>query len=744
MPQALKKNRSRHAKDIDDAKREEMILPRRASRMLFKRLIFKTLIPCCLLCVFWSWFCAAENANITMLPLTSLGTNAGADHWKYTIPLLVKSQLREVANLPVTPDRSLEFLPDSSVEFAFHELNIVGGGVNPSPSEVREVGHLTGAKTVIWGCYRKERNTWVVRMQAINLNDGSTSQFSAASPDWSNVVTNLTSQIVKCVAPSRRSVEFPPKRERVTCSSQALESFSRAFAGRVEGKSLSEVEALLISSVTIDPNFSMANSALAYLLFIQGEHQEAGTRARQAIATRPDSAAPHYVLGSVLVDEGFLDEAEKELTIAAGLDGDNPSIHQRLGELYYVQGSWRKAVKAFERAVQAAPWEASVRAELGRAYPHVGKSSKAFTELQMAERYEVNTEVGVNLVMGEAYAQLGDIPKALKNYQKFLMGAAQVGLRSQYLSDAQEVVIELKARLSPHFVHAPPPISLTPEQARASLRERLTRAESLLINDPLAASPEMRQRAGDLAGRAHDDLTRAKELFDRLTSGNLIRQEAVSPLDGVRGNCTAREVFTRWCSSRAALSCQDYTLLYVAMARQIHLKAFYVLVTKDYRGRPAYHACAGVLIGDKALLVDPSNSWFGAPHQDYQFLDDFQAIALFLSEQPSIEKQKLASKLAGTLGVVYLNYALILAETGKERDARAALRTGLGLNPPDWLALYAQAMVELHENDFEKAAQHLRDSLEINPSCAEARSLLLKVLSARRKNEESNSNGHRS
>jgi uncharacterized protein HemY len=92
------------------------------------------------------------------------------------------------------------------------------------------------------------------------------------------------------------------------------------------------------------------------------------------------------------LSEGALEKAAVELKMALKLDGQEACVWQRLGELYYLEGKWREAARAFESAADLAPREAAIHAELGRTYPHLERCSQAIEELHLAEQYQTGTE----------------------------------------------------------------------------------------------------------------------------------------------------------------------------------------------------------------------------------------------------------------------------------------------------------------------------------------------------------------
>jgi len=166
------------------------------------------------------------------------------------------------------------------------------------------------------------------------------------------------------------------------------------------------------------------------------------------------------------------------------------------------------------------------------------------------------------------------------------------------------------------------------------------------------------------------------------------------------------------------------------MARCLGVKAYWVSISKDCRGDLTCHACAGVIIGQKALLADPAYLWFGAPHQEYQCLDDLQVLGIYLSQQGELSKRRAAVQIAPELAITHFNLAESLAKRGHRVEAEKALRAGLRVNSEEWLGFYAQAVLESYDENWQKAAQHLQQCLALNPSYGEAHLLLGAALRA--------------
>src|SRR5205809_2061653 len=70
---------------------------------------------------------AAQRISVCVLPMSNGTAGNEAAHWRHTIPVLLATQLHNVAELQVSNDRWTEFQPDSSIEFAFSELHLAFG-----------------------------------------------------------------------------------------------------------------------------------------------------------------------------------------------------------------------------------------------------------------------------------------------------------------------------------------------------------------------------------------------------------------------------------------------------------------------------------------------------------------------------------------------------------------------------------------------------------------------------------------
>jgi tetratricopeptide (TPR) repeat protein len=173
------------------------------------------------------------------------------------------------------------------------------------------------------------------------------------------------------------------------------------------------------------------------------------------------------------------------------------------------------------------------------------------------------------------------------------------------------------------------------------------------------------------------------------------------------------------------------------MARDVGLDAFYVNVDKDTAGKAVAHVCAAVFLDGKVLLPDVTYRWFGAPHKEFQVLDDFQATALELALQDCLPDpvrcRRLAARVWPESRLVWLQLGLTLATAGQWTEARSALDEARKLGSEHWQAYALQGYLAGHDGKLDKAELYLRAAVLINPEDARCHYELGKILQLVRK-----------
>ncbi|MHC4477170.1 MAG: tetratricopeptide repeat protein [Planctomycetota bacterium] len=629
--------------------------------------------------------------------------NAG--HWRYAIERLLANQLREVKAIRLRP----------GVEYARRELGI-SKGASLDPAQARKMGELIEAQRVIWGSYSRQDDQWRGEAYVLNVASGQASDvLSATSADWYDVRDSLGEQLVKELRLAPSDEEKKKMLRRPTSSAVALEWYSKAYALQAEGKPLSQAEDCERKAIEADPNFARAYIALASTLGSQGKLAQAEQAVRQALKIRPDSAYTRTILGTLFLGQRKAAEAERQLREAHRLNPDFAEPLDRLGQLYGAQHKWDQAIAFANQARILDPTNPSIHASLAYAYVHKRQADKALAELKDAERLlrpEGMESLNAEQLICQAYRLLGEIPKAVEHFDRFVAMARKQGVNPQMVGQFEQEAQRLRESLTPSFIEASMPKVYTKQTLQEALRGKLTEDELQMVVNPLGGNAQMKRWARELTQNAETDLDKAKAIFE-----GLIRR--IQP-EGAHGTRTAQEVFEAWNTPEESFSCQEFAKLFVALARDVSVTAFCVAVERDYKDKVVTHMCAAVFSDDKALLLDPTYLWFGVPHKESVILDDLQAIAYHLTqyEGPDSEEAarcRIAVKLDPNCPAAYHNLAGALIRDNQWEQARQAVKELEKRRPDYWGVYLRRGALASHEGDLEAAAGHLRKALELYP-----------------------------
>lgn len=648
---------------------------------------------------------ATRPMTLAVLPPYPAIEDTNLNHWGYCLPLLLKDQLREVKAIRIPPDSSFEFGPDDSVEFGKHEIK---AKAEPGLSSVVKIGQVLEARKVVWSSYRREGNGWSWSALIVDVPTGKTSRpLIATSSNWPEVIRDLRRLILKDLGVSPTVDEQQCMDRPLTRSSAAFEALSSALDAKQLGKPLAVVEAGLRKALALDPGFVEAQEALATVLIGKNETDEAAQILKRTLKARPDSARVHYLLGDVYMVEDLKTLAREQYLKAQQLAPTEPLPLVKLAQLSELADNWKDAVSLYEKAKRLEEFNSLVHAGLGNAYAHLGQRNKAIDQLRIAEHCDWNMDLQIALRLADTYAFLHETPLAVEYNERFLTGAKRVGLNTPAVAEVERTLAQLKARLSPHFVQGTPPRDFRGDELDEAMKRALTYLERNSITNPFSCTPAMTRWGKELTTGGRDDFEKTQRLFAGLTRHIDL---------GMRSSGrTAEQAYRDWREPQANLSCQDYTFLFVALARAAGLKAYYVVVNQDYQSNLVAHACAGVFVGGKALLVDPAYGWFGVPHANFQFQNDLQATAFYIAQSGVPALQEAAVKLQPEQPLLRFFLAMDLAFDGKAESAREALEAGLKRDSKSWWSFFARGVVELAEKNVEAAMKDLEDCAALHP-----------------------------
>jgi len=115
---------------------------------------------------------------------------------------------------------------------------------------------------------------------------------------------------------------------------------------------------------------------------------------RRTISLKTEPDHPRAELDALFAEAerdlkaGHYPDAEKKLLVLERRQPHYPKLYNRLGIVYLEQGSFQRAVEAFERAVREDPAKSSRHANLGMAYLQVKKYSLAQKSFERAIEIE--------------------------------------------------------------------------------------------------------------------------------------------------------------------------------------------------------------------------------------------------------------------------------------------------------------------------------------------------------------------
>lgn len=442
-------------------------------------------------------------------------------------------------------------------------------------------------------------------------------------------------------------------------------------------------------------------------LTLQNRLDEAFEAARLAVKSRPDLADEHAIMGGSYAYQGLNHLALQEYKESARLDPDDAENWAYLAAAYYQLGQFNEAKYCCDQAASLAPFGSEEHANLSLFFYRSGEREKALKEADLAARYCYEGSASEELGVAKAYAQLDDYPNAIQYYEKYLADTKETGTLLPEFKANEDTLTALKALLIPHYVKAERPRDFTPEEVETALKERVTPKEYKSVINPMSCTPEMAAWARQLTAGANTPEEKAQKLFQEL-SGHVC-------IEGSDTERTATEVFKAWEVKSNSFTCQEYTLLYMALGRSVGLNVYYVFVTKDAYSNAVSRACAGVFIDGKPLLVDASYHWFGIPHQTFQFYDDFKVISFFLSQSSDSDRIKLAIKIMPDSGEAHFNLGWNYVREKQLTEASQEMETGLTLDPNNWRGILLLAYIEGQEENWEEAAKNSETVLKLNP-----------------------------
>jgi Flp pilus assembly protein TadD len=142
----------------------------------------------------------------------------------------------------------------------------------------------------------------------------------------------------------------------------------------------------------------------------RGLFSDAEADLRAALRATPKSAEAHAALG-ILFDVQMRPAAEAEHREAVRLAPNNPAYLNNLGFSLFLRQHFKEAIAEYEKAARLAPLSHRVRTNMGFAYAALGDLPRASREFRMG-----GTEAEAKNNLGFAYERRGDMSNAFDLY----------------------------------------------------------------------------------------------------------------------------------------------------------------------------------------------------------------------------------------------------------------------------------------------------------------------------------------
>jgi len=413
--------------------------------------------------------------------IDSGGRQAASSDSKVTA---AKSAVRSIAVLyfeNLSGVKEDEYLRDGVTEDLITELSKIKGlrafsrtavlVYRDKPVSTAQVGQQLGAAYVLTGSIRRSGMRLRINAQLVDA--------ATDFPLWSERydremqdVFDLQDEIAHKIADALRVTLTPQEQKAIaakpTQNLQAYDQFLRgkSYARRLTRQDLEFALQMFENAVALDPEFALAWAAIAnvcaqfhynhertqkwidrssaasaratslkrdapevlvaeaWILYADGNLDDAVHRVREAIAMKPDCEGAYYLLGRTLFAAGRHQEAVDIADAAIVASGEDYNIYVpllnsagALGKHDVSVNIMQQSIEAIEAHIRKVPEDARARAILGKLYGEVGREEDAVRELNFAQTLRPN-DATVLYNVACTYGQLKRKDEALEVVKK--------------------------------------------------------------------------------------------------------------------------------------------------------------------------------------------------------------------------------------------------------------------------------------------------------------------------------------
>ena len=171
--------------------------------------------------------------------------------------------------------------------------------------------------------------------------------------------------------------------------------------------------------IEIDPNASLARTALANVLAAENRLDEAIDQYQRSLSINPKSLEADNNLGMALTRQGRFEEAMVHYRRAIDINSEHYEAHNNLGVLLARQGDAAAAVQHFRRAAEIKPDFPDAQVNWGNALLRTGQPGEAVTHYAKAVAISPRAP-GAQYNWGVALAQQGRFAEAIPHFRAAL------------------------------------------------------------------------------------------------------------------------------------------------------------------------------------------------------------------------------------------------------------------------------------------------------------------------------------
>lgn len=196
------------------------------------------------------------------------------------------------------------------------------------------------------------------------------------------------------------------------------DAVSVAIQLQVRG-ALDQARTLFERVLALAPEHPDALHFLGILQHQRGNGEQGLEMLRRSLELTPDDAGRHMNHGNVQLECGDIEGARRSYERALELTADNPQVLNNLGALYRQLNLPDRAETAYRSAIAADPDFIDAYQNLGHLLLRRGREAEAVPLFHKAFTLDPRN-ARARLLMGLAYAEIGELDKAAMTYRRWL------------------------------------------------------------------------------------------------------------------------------------------------------------------------------------------------------------------------------------------------------------------------------------------------------------------------------------